>query len=70
MGVLRWVVELGRGDLAMEASSMASMVDLLREGNFNAVHQMFSLLKRKHNGVTVFDPSEPRIDKTQFPIED
>ena len=31
---------------------------------------MFAFLKLKHNGVMCFDPSEPDIDKSQFPSED
>ena len=38
---------------------MASMIALPREGHMNAVIQMFSFLKSKDNGVTVFDPVEP-----------
>jgi len=70
IGVLRWIVELGRGDLAMEVSAMASMMALPREGHLETVFRMFSFLKGKHNGVMVFDPTEPDIDQSQFPIED
>ena len=70
IGVLRWIVELGRGDLAMEVSAMASMMALPRQGHLNTVFQMFSFLKSKHNGVMVFDPTEPDIDLSQFPAED
>ena len=70
IGVLRWIVELGRGDLAMEVSAMASVMALPRQGHLNTVFQMFSFLKSKHNGVMVFDPTEPNIDLSQFPIED
>ena len=65
-----WIVELGRGDLEIEVSTMASMIALPREGHLSAVFQMFSFLKRKHNGVTVFDPAKPEIDQPQFPTED
>ena len=30
---------------------------------------MFAFLKRKHNGVIVFDPTEPEIDIDKFPCE-
>ena len=39
-------------------------------GHLNVLFKMFSFLKSKHNGVTVFDPAEPEIDQTQFPTED
>ena len=49
---------------------MSSMMDLPCEGHLHAVFQMFSFLKRKHNSVTVFDPTDTEIDQTQFPTED
>ena len=49
---------------------MASVMALPHEGHLTAVFQMFSFLMRKHNLVTVFDPTEPEINKTKFPTED
>ena len=49
---------------------MASMMALPREGHLSVLFKMFSFLKSKHNGVTVFDPTEPEMDRTQFPTED
>ena len=54
----------------MEVSAMASTMSLLREGHLAVVLQMFSFLKSNHNRVTVFDPTEPEIDQTQFPTKD
>ena len=54
----------------MEVFAMASMMALTREGYLDALFKMFSFLKSKHNGVTVFDPTELEIDQTQFPTED
>ena len=54
----------------MEASSMASMIAILRKGHLKAVFQMFSFLKTEHNRVTVFDLAETDIDLTHFPTED
>ena len=49
---------------------MASMMALPREVHLNVVLQMFSFLRSKHNSASVFDPSEPEIDQTQFLTED
>ena len=49
---------------------MSYLMALPHEDNLNAVFQMFSFLKIKHNGVTVFDHAEPNVDKTQFLPED
>jgi hypothetical protein len=70
IGILRWIVELGRGDICMETSAMASMMALPREGHLNTLFHMFSFLKTKHNAVMVFDPTVPEIDESQFPIQD
>lgn len=71
IGVLRWIVELGRADIAMEKSALASMMASPRAGHLNAVYHMFAFLKIKHNGVMVFDPpTEPDLDTSQFPVED
>ena len=69
-GVLWWIVELGRADITMETSALASMMANPREGHLKEVFHMFSYLKSKHNGVMVFDPTEPDIDETKFARED
>ena len=50
----------------METSAMAPMMAMSRRGHLNVLFQMFAFLNTKHNGVMVFDPTEPDIDKTQF----
>ena len=70
IGILFWIVELGRSDIVMETSSLASMMALPHEGHLDVVFHMFAFLKRKHNGVIVFDPTKPEIDINQFPHED
>ena len=54
----------------MKVFAMDSMMALPREGNLREVFQMLSFLKIKNNSVTVFDPSVPEIDLTQFSSED
>ena len=66
IGVLRWIVELGRADLEMETSAMASMMALPSKGHIKVLFQKISFLKNKHNAITVFDPTEPDIDESQF----
>ena len=70
IGVLRWIVELGRADIAMETSALASMMAAPRIGHLQQVFRMFAFLKVKHNGVMVFDPTVPAIDESQFARED
>ena len=69
IGVLQCIVELQRGDFAIQVSTMASMIALSHEGYLSAVLQMFYSLNSEHNGFTLFDPTNPEIDQTQFPTE-
>lgn len=70
IGILRWITELGRVDITMETSAMASMMAMPREGHLEQLFHMFAYLKLKHNSSMVFDPTEPDIDESQFPCED
>jgi hypothetical protein len=70
IGVLRWIVELGRVDICLEVSMMSSHLVLPREGHFAQVLQIFAYLKKYHNTEMVFDPSDPVIDQTQFELRD
>ena len=70
IGVLRWIVELGRADLTTEVSMMSSHLALPREGHFQEVLHIFAHLKKHHNAEMVFDPSEPVVDMSKFPAED
>ena len=41
IGVLRWIVELGRADIAVETSALASMMASPRVGHLTAVFTCF-----------------------------
>ena len=70
IGVLRWMVELGRIDICLETSMMSSHIVLPREGHLEQVHHIFSYLKKYHNTELVFDPSEPEIEGSMFERRD
>ena len=70
IGVLHWIVELGRVDIITEVSLLASAMALPREGHLDAVFHVFGYLKRKHNARLVFDPTYPEIDHAKFPVHD
>ena len=63
-------MELVRADTVMRTKVLVSMMALPREGHLDAVFHMFLFLKIKHNGVMVFDSTEPKIDSDIFPCED
>ena len=70
IGILRWMVELGRVDICLECSMMSSHLALPREGHLHQVLHIFAYLKKYHNAEMVFDPSDPDIDKSKFDKQD
>ena len=70
IGILRWIVELGRIDICLEASLMASHLALPRDGHMRAVLRIFGYLKSHHNAELVYDPSDILIDELKFERRD
>lgn len=70
IGVLRWILELGRVDIATEVSLLSSHSAMPREGHLDAMLHLFAHLRQKHNSRLAFDPSYPSIDKRMFPKQD
>ena len=66
IGVLRWAIELGRIDIAMEVSMLSTHLALPREGHLQQVHHMFGYLKAKPKKTLAFDPTHPDIDEGRF----
>jgi len=66
IGILRWIVELGRVDICLEVSMMSSHLALPREGHLECLYHMFAYLKKYHNAEMVFDPTEPTIGDQAF----
>ncbi len=70
IGVMRWMVELGRIDIATEVSMLSSYLACPHEGHLeNALHVMRYLqyLGLKHNLRLIFNPTYPDIDQAAFP---
>ena len=67
IGVLRWMVELGRVDTITEVSKLASQLALPREGHLDAAFRIYSYLKYKHNSLMVYDTSYPTTKEENFP---
>ena len=70
IGILRWIVELGRNDMCCEVSMMSSHLALPREGHLDRVYHIFAYLKSHHNAEVVYDPTEPFIDESLFERKD
>ena len=70
IGILRWMVEIGRADICLEVSMMSSHLALPRKGHLEEVYHIFGYLKKHHNAEMPFDPTEPEIDMSQFERQD
>lgn len=70
IGILRWIVELGRVDICVEVSLLSSHLAMPRMGHLEHVYRVFGYLKSHHNAEMVFDPSYPEIDKQAFERKD
>ena len=70
IGILRWMVELGRVDICVEVSMMSSHLALPRTGHLKELVHIFGYLKKHHNAEMPFDPSVPDIDMKQFERQD
>ena len=66
IGVLRWIVELGRVDICCEVSMMSSHLALPRVGHLREVYRIFGYLKSHHNAEMVFDPTVVNVDDHEF----
>ena len=70
IGILWWIVELGRVDVCLEVSMMSSHLALPRRGHMEQVMQIFGYLKKYYNAELVFDPSDPTINEQDFERRD
>jgi hypothetical protein len=70
MGMLRWMVELGRVGICLEYLMISSHLALPRKGHLFQLFQMFAYLKKYHNTEMVFEPSDPVIDESSFELRD
>ena len=66
IGVLRWAVELGRIDIAMEVSMLSTHLAAPREGHLQQVYHCFAYLKTKPKRTLAFDSQHPMIDDSSF----
>ena len=55
IGILRWMVELGRVDLCTEVSMMSSHLCMPRKGHLEQLFHVFGYLKKHHNAEMPFD---------------
>jgi hypothetical protein len=66
IGILRWAIELGRIDIALETALMSQYSASPREGHIEAVYHIFAYLANYPSGRIVFNATTPQIDKDSF----
>ena len=67
IGILRYMVEMGRINITCKVSMMSSFFVIPREGHLQQLLHMFAYLKSHHNARIVLYPSYPYIYSYQFP---
>ena len=70
IGILRWMVELGRVDICTEISMMSYHLALPQCGHLARLFHMFSYLKGHQNSEMMFDPTAPDVEMDEFQRED
>jgi hypothetical protein len=66
VGVLRWIIEMGRLDITTEVSMLTEHLAAPREGHLTTVLHVFAYLKNKHNARLIHDPSYPQNETSDF----
>ena len=64
------MLDLGRVDIIMEVSVLASQMVAPRMGHLDTALHVVSYLKMKHNACMVYDPSYPKINMSDFKTND
>ena len=70
IGILRWLVELGRIDIMVDVSLLSSYTMQPRMGHLDQVFHIFGYLKRNKRATIVFDESRVDWDETSFERHD
>lgn len=70
IGVLRWIVELGRIDIVLPVSLLSRHMVLPREGHLEQALHVFAYLKRYNRSCIVFDDTAPTYDESRFTTSD
>jgi hypothetical protein len=66
MGVLRWIIELGRVDIIVEVGLLSRFQASPREGHLEQLFHVFAYLKKYNRSSMVFDWTYPELDESVF----
>jgi hypothetical protein len=66
IGVMRWMVELGRIDIATQVSLLSSHLAYPQEGHLETTLHIMSTLSQKHNTQLIFEGPIPKLTWDSF----
>jgi hypothetical protein len=66
IGVLRWIVELGRVDILVAVAMLSRYLAMPRTGHLEEAIHVFAYLKQYNRSTLVFDDSVPKYDENRF----
>ena len=66
IGIVRWMIELGRINMITIVDLLSSFLANPRRGHLEAVFRILVYLKKKHYARMVLDPTYPEIDMRNF----
>lgn len=66
IGILRWIVKLGRIDIHIHVAMLSSFLACPREGHLAEAFHIFSYLKKYRKSTMVFDDTLPNVDESIF----
>jgi hypothetical protein len=66
IGILRWIIELGRLDIHVHVSMLSTFLAAPQEGHLNETLHIFAYLKRYKKSTMVFDDTLPNFDESIF----
>ncbi|MFN9979342.1 MAG: hypothetical protein ACK53Y_05490, partial [bacterium] len=70
IGILRWIVELGRIDIIVPVSLLSRYLVSPRRGHLQQAYRIFAYLKQFNRPMLIFDDSEPMIPTDGFNVCD
>ncbi len=70
IGVLRWILKLGRIDIIVPVSLLSRYLVSPREGHLQQAYRIFAYLKQFNRPALIFDDSEPKIMTDNFHVCD
>jgi hypothetical protein len=68
IGILRWVIELGRIDIHVHVSMLCSFLSNPRQGHLDQAIHIFAYLKKYDRSTMIFNDTTLNIDESKFPV--